>query len=73
VSGWRVARFDDSRVDARVSGYRDVAVNLRLCGEEAERLRVSTHVAELQLILLPFAQVKVSTFAPGLSHCCSWG
>jgi hypothetical protein len=46
--------------DAALSaGYRDVAVNLCLDTEETRRLGAEGHVCELQLMLRPFAELKV--------------
>jgi hypothetical protein len=43
-----------------VGGYRDVCINLRIVTEETSEMNVDYHVCEIQLILLPFAAIKVS-------------
>ena len=51
---------DGSRCDSEpVAGYRDVGVNLRITGPAAVRLGLDSHVCELQLLLRPFAELKV--------------
>ncbi len=40
------------------TGYRDVAVNLRVRTERARELSLTWHVAEVQLLLLPFMRIK---------------
>ena len=40
-------------------GYRNVAFNLRLRTAAARELGVDTHVCEVQLLLRPFAELKV--------------
>mmetsp|Transcript_16961 Transcript_16961/g.26269 ORF Transcript_16961/g.26269 Transcript_16961/m.26269 type:complete len:269 (+) Transcript_16961:227-1033(+) len=40
------------------SGYRDVCINLMIRTEETEKLGISNHVCELQLILKRFAELK---------------
>jgi hypothetical protein len=52
----RLARGYDARLSA---GYRDVALNLVLSTREARELGVENHVCELQLVLRPFADLKV--------------
>jgi hypothetical protein len=41
-----------------VTGYRDVAINLRVRSPQAMALSLHWHVAEVQLLLLPFLKVK---------------
>jgi hypothetical protein len=41
------------------AGYRDVGFNLRVVTAEAALLGVDGHVCEVQLLLLPFAKIKV--------------
>ncbi len=41
-------------------GYRDVCINLRIGTEMTVEMNVDYHVCEVQLILLPFAAIKVS-------------
>ncbi|EKX53531.1 hypothetical protein GUITHDRAFT_100517 [Guillardia theta CCMP2712] len=51
-------RFDEA-YDARGSaGYRDVAINLCVVGEESGRVGVSRHVCELQLVLRSFMKLR---------------
>ena len=40
------------------TGYRDVAVNLRVRTEQARELSLTWHVAEVQLLLLAFMRIK---------------
>ncbi len=45
--------------DARqTGGYRDLCLNMRMETEETRRLCIDAHVWELQLVLMPFAQLK---------------
>ena len=55
----RIKNRMDPTYDARDSGYRDVAMNLRLRSADAQCLGVDTHVCELQLLLLSIALLKV--------------
>jgi hypothetical protein len=55
----RVKNRMDPGYDAQDSGYRDVAMNLRLGSTDAVCLGVDTHVCELQLLLLSTAMLKV--------------
>jgi hypothetical protein len=41
-------------------GYRDVALNLHIVSQLTSSYAVDAHVCEVQLILRPFAEVKVS-------------
>ncbi len=50
------------------AGYRDVAVNLRIVTAETCRLGVETHIAEVQLVLRPMADIKVLTAARDVGH-----
>ena len=62
----RVKNRLDPRDDAAGSaGYRDVAVNLRVDSDEARQLGVEGHVCEVQLLLLPFAEIKVGAATEG--------
>jgi hypothetical protein len=45
-------------------GYRDVAINLRLKTAVTICLGLESHVCELQLLLRPFAELKVITLSP---------
>mmetsp|Transcript_54045 Transcript_54045/g.112948 ORF Transcript_54045/g.112948 Transcript_54045/m.112948 type:complete len:104 (+) Transcript_54045:1426-1737(+) len=45
-------------LEANTTGYRDVAINLRVCSAQTLRLSLHWHVAEVQLLLLPFLEVK---------------
>ena len=44
---------------AQSAGYRDVALNVRIINAETKALGVETHVAEVQLLLKSFAEIKV--------------
>ena len=59
----RLARvYNRLRADydaSATAGYRDVLVNLRVETAETAGLCVAGHVCEVQLILLPFAEIKV--------------
>jgi hypothetical protein len=56
----RVKNRLDRGYDASCSaGYRDVGLNLRIDSEETIQLGVQMHVCEVQLILTPFAEIKV--------------
>ncbi len=44
--------------EPRDTGYRDVAVNLRVRTERARELALTWHVAEVQLLLLSFMRIK---------------
>ncbi len=52
-------RLDPAYDPAASAGYRDVLVNLRVETVETEGLCVAGHVCEVQLILLPFSEIKV--------------
>lgn len=41
-----------------LTGYRDVAVNLRVTSQQSAELGLEWHVAEVQLLLRAFADVK---------------
>jgi len=53
----------------RTAGYRDVALNLRLDNRETRELCIENHIAELQLLLIPFAHVKTEQ---GHWHYINW-
>jgi hypothetical protein len=64
VSIIRVKNRLDPRYDSVESaGYRSVAINLRVITAETELLGVETHVAEVQLLLRSFAELKVSVLS----------
>lgn len=52
-------RLDPAYDSSQSAGYRDVALNLRIVNAETKALGVETHVAEVQLMLKPFAEIKV--------------
>ncbi len=52
-------RLNPAYDTAASAGYRDVLVNLRIESAETEGLCVAGHVCEVQLMLLPFAEIKV--------------
>jgi hypothetical protein len=77
-------RLDPAYDPAASAGYRDVLVNLRVETAETTGLCVAGHVCEVQLILLPFAEIKVPPPAsapppepagarpsPAYSACCA--
>eukprot|EP00293_Proteomonas_sulcata_P013665 CAMPEP_0184312714 /NCGR_PEP_ID=MMETSP1049-20130417/52491_1 /TAXON_ID=77928 /ORGANISM="Proteomonas sulcata, Strain CCMP704" /LENGTH=121 /DNA_ID=CAMNT_0026629119 /DNA_START=1 /DNA_END=370 /DNA_ORIENTATION=+ len=41
-----------------LSAFRQISVNLMISSEGTKRMGVSMHVAEIQLLLLPFAKIK---------------
>jgi hypothetical protein len=58
----RVKNRLDPNYDATASaGYRDVAINLRVVSAVTEELGIDMHVCEVQLLLLPFATLKVQS------------
>jgi hypothetical protein len=52
-------RLDPAYDSGASAGYRDVALNLQLANAQTGALGVDTHVCELQLLLVPFAELKV--------------
>jgi hypothetical protein len=52
-------RLDPAYDAATSAGYRDVALNLCLATEWALEMGLETHVCEVQLLLRPFAELKV--------------
>ena len=52
-------RLDPGYDAAASAGYRDVGLNLRLLSAQARELGVEAHVCEVQLILRPYAELKV--------------
>ena len=52
-------RLDPAYDAAASAGYRDVALNVRIDSDETRGMGVEGHVCELQLLLLPFAEIKV--------------
>ena len=63
----RVKNRLDPEYDAVAStGYRDVALNIRVVSEEATELGVESHICEVQLVLQAVAEIKV----PILHHIC---
>ena len=56
----RIKNRLNSLYDSSTSaGYRDVALNMRIMNPETVGLGIETHVCELQLLLRPFAELKV--------------
>ncbi len=53
-------RLDPAFNSVRSAGYRDVALNIKLANEETLGMGLENHVCEVQLILLPIYQLKVS-------------
>ena len=65
----RIKNRMDPAYNAQPSGgYRDVSINLRIISTLTSSLAVDTHVCEVQLILRPFAEVKVSLFFCKLTY-----
>jgi hypothetical protein len=54
-------RLDPTYDSTASAGYRDVALNLRIASNVTEELGIEMHVCEVQLLLLPFAELKVQT------------
>ncbi len=52
-------RLDHSYDSSLSAGYRDVALNVRIATKDSIELGIETHVCELQLLLRPFAELKV--------------
>jgi hypothetical protein len=50
------------------AGYRDVAINIRLVNEDARKLGIETHVAEVQLVLRAIFNIKVIKIGTYLCH-----
>jgi hypothetical protein len=60
VSIVRIKNRLDPDYDSSLSaGYRDVCVNLRFSSDLTESLGLELHVCEVQLVLLPYAKLKV--------------
>ncbi len=60
VSIVRIKNRLDLDYDSSLSaGYRDVCVNLRFLSDITESLGLERHVCEVQLVLLPYAKLKV--------------
>jgi hypothetical protein len=57
-------RLDPGYASGASAGYRDVGLNLRLDTLWTRDMGVDGHVCEVQLLLLPFAQIKVSSRPP---------
>ncbi len=56
----RIKNRFDAAYDSNLSkGYRDVAINMCIRSRGTRDLGISTHVCELQLILISFAKLKV--------------
>jgi hypothetical protein len=49
------------------AGYRDVVLNLQVITSETKRLRIETHVCEVQLLTIDFAKLKVRIRVFGLN------
>ena len=52
-------RFDRKYDSIKSAGYRDIGLNLKVQTGDTVLLGVDQHVCEVQLQLLPFAQLKV--------------
>jgi hypothetical protein len=67
----RIKNRLDPAYNARLSaGYRDVALNITLANDKTVDMGLEKHVCEVQLILLPMYQLKVSTqtYPSGRTH-----
>lgn len=60
-------RKDTSKT--RITGYRDLSINLKLEGERSQELCLHAHVCEVQLILIEFARIKSNA---GHEHYVNW-
>ena len=60
VSIIRIKNRLDPAYDSAISaGYRDVCINLRFSNNLTKAFGLELHVCEIQLILLPYAKLKV--------------
>ncbi len=57
-------RLDPQYISVASAGYRDFGLNLLIQTEETGRLGLDRHVCEVQLLLLPFAEIKVHHLQP---------
>ncbi len=53
-------RLDPDLSSDTSSGYRNLAINLRIVTDQAQALGAETHVCEVQLLLAKMAVLKVS-------------
>jgi hypothetical protein len=61
----RIKNRLDLSYNAKLSaGYRDVSINITLAGSQTLAMGLEMHVCEVQLILLPMYQLKVSSSKP---------
>uniref|UniRef100_A0A7S0W940 RelA/SpoT domain-containing protein n=1 Tax=Hemiselmis tepida TaxID=464990 RepID=A0A7S0W940_9CRYP len=51
-------RLDPSYNSYASAGYRDVALNLRICNRRSSHMALDTHVCEVQLLLKQVAEIK---------------
>jgi len=51
-------RLDPSYNSTESAGYRDVALNLRICNQQSAHMALDTHVCEVQLLLKQIAEIK---------------
>ena len=58
ASSSRHAIYQDDQLSTCVTGYRDLAINLKLAGAQAETLSLKSHICEVQLLLIQFAYIK---------------
>ena len=58
-------RLDPDYNSAPSAGYRSMSLNLRIVTGEARRMGIEAHVAEVQLLLRPFAELKVCVCVKG--------
>ncbi len=57
-------RLDPFFDTAPSAGFRSLALNLRVVTADARRMGIETHVAEVQLLLREFAELKVKLPVP---------
>ena len=54
-------RLDPDLSSETTSGFRNLAINLRIVTEQTKALGVETHVCEVQLLLINMAAIKVGS------------
>jgi hypothetical protein len=62
-------RLDPAHNAGPSAGFRSLALNLRVITAEARRLGIEAHVAEVQLLLREFAELKVRPIAGARPAC----
>jgi hypothetical protein len=66
-------RLDPAYNSQLSAGYRDVALNMTLASDQTLAMGLEAHVCEVQLILLPTYQLKVSAHVMLIAHCHHFG